>query len=90
MDKIERQKYTRKYLEPEEILDIVIKKVPQKLTRENMITPEEERNLLNACGENIIDKTFITVHAESGSRPGEILDLRIGHAGFLKNGGVII
>ena len=85
-----RRKYSRKHPEPSEILDIAIKKVPQKLTREDMITQEEESELLNACGENIRDKAFIAVHAEAGSRPGEILNLRIGHVEFLKNGGVII
>ena len=85
-----RRKYSRKHPEPEEILDITIKKVPQKLTREDMLTVEEEAELLNACGENIRDKAFIAVHAESGSRPGEILNLRIGHVEFLQNGGAII
>lgn len=85
-----RRTYSRKYPEPEEIRDIAIKRVPQKLTRKDMITSEEEMELLNACGENIRDKAFISIHGEAGSRPGEILNLRIGHIEFLKNGGVII
>lgn len=85
-----RRKYSRKHPEPEEILDINCKKVAQKLTREDMITQEEEQELLEACGENLRDKALIALHAEAGSRAGETLNIRIGHIKFLDNGGAII
>ena len=64
-----RRRYSRKHPEPEEILDITIKKVPQKLTREDMLTVEEQaaetaRKVLNLSDQETSKlKSFNRSHA---------------------------
>ena len=85
-----RRLQDKKFPEPEEIIDISIKKVTQKLSREDLLTIDEEKELIAACGDNLRDKALLALHIESGSRAGETLNIRIGHITFLQNGGAII
>jgi integrase len=81
-----RRLWNKKVQEPVEIIDIDVKKVKQKLTREDMLTPEEKEDLLDACGDNLRDKAFIAVIDDAGARAGEALNTRIGHLVFGDNG----
>ena len=85
-----KREYDKKIPEPEEILDITIKRVGQKLTRNELLKQGEISELLEACGDNLRDKALISVHAEAGDRAGETLNIRIGHVTFLNNGGAVI
>ena len=64
-------------LDPYEIQGIKMKKVKDKLVREDLVTDEDREKILNACGENQRDRAIIDSHDESGCRPGETLSLRI-------------
>ena len=85
-----RREYNRKLAEPQEIANISISKVSNKLKREDLLTEDELNQLLDACGDNLRDKAYIATHAESGDRAGESLSPRISDVTFLKNGGAIL
>lgn len=85
-----KREYDRRVPEPVEIIDITIKKVSSKITREDLLTNAEKTELLDACGDNLRDKALISIHEEAGDRAGETLNLRIGHVKFLENGGAVI
>jgi len=56
---------------------IKIKKPKDKLTREDLPTDEEVQKILAACADSSRDKAMISVHAEAGTRIGELLGMRI-------------
>ena len=85
-----RRKFDKRYSEPEEIRNISIKRVEKKLTREDLLTSDERKELVDACGSNLRDRALISFHDEAGSRAGETLNMRIGSIEFLNNGGAII
>jgi len=85
-----RRKYDKRYTEPEETRDISIKKVEKKLTREDLLTPEERKEIIDACGANLRDRALLSFHDEAGSRAGETLNMRVGNIEFLNNGGAVI
>ena len=68
----------KKVGDPIETRDIETKQVESKVTREQLITPEELKKLLDACT-NIRDKALIHVHYDAGTRIGEILSVQIKH-----------
>lgn len=74
---------------PEETKDIHLKPVKDKVSRESLITQAELDRLLFACGGSLRDKALIHCHAEAGTRPGEILNLKIKHVKFDQYGAVI-
>ena len=47
------------------------------LTREDLPTDEEVRKIIDACADSIRDKAMFSVHADAGTRVGELLGLRI-------------
>ena len=72
--------------DPEETRKIRLRKPKDKITRENLLEDQDLEKLLMACGENLRDRAFISVHFEAGTRPGEILSLQLKHVEFDKNG----
>jgi len=75
--------------DPIETKGIKIKKVKDKIIREDLLTDEDRTTLLQACAENLRDKAFIDCHSEAGTRPGEILSLLIKHVKFDKYGAIL-
>lgn len=83
---------TRNFVEvgdPPETKWIKPKYVQDKIVRENLISEEDLERLLRACGGNQRDRAFVHCHIEAGTRPGEILNLRIKHVKFDKYGAVL-
>lgn len=58
--------------DPPETKDVKIKRVKDKIVREDLITEADKTKLLHACGENARDRAFIDCHLEAGTRPGEM------------------
>jgi site-specific recombinase XerC len=75
--------------DPQETKGVKIKKVKDKIVREDLITEEDRTNLLQICADNLRDRAFIDCHSEAGTRPGEILSLQIKHVKFDKYGAQI-
>jgi site-specific recombinase XerC len=64
--------------DPEETKGIKMKKVKNKLVREDLLTDEDISKIIRATI-NPRDRALLAVQAEAGTRPGEILSLRIKH-----------
>ena len=75
--------------DPPETKIVKMRRVKEKLVREDLITDEELQRLIKACGENLRERTIISVHAEANTRPGEILTLQIKHVKFDEYGAKI-
>jgi len=75
--------------DPPETKNVRMKKVKDKIAREDLLDEEDRIKLLHACGENARDRALIDCHMEAGTRPGEILNLRIKHVLFDKHGAVL-
>lgn len=65
------------------------KKIQDKLTREDLPTDEEVQKILAVCADSSRDKAMFAVHAEAGTRIGELLGMKIKDFTLDKNGGVI-
>ena len=65
------------------------KKPKDKLTREDLPTNEEVLKILDACADSSRDKAMISVHAEAGTRIGELLGMKIKDFTIDNNGGII-
>jgi len=65
------------------------KRPKDKLTREDLPTDEELQKILSACADSTRDKAMISVHAEAGTRVGELLGLKIKDFTLDKFGGII-
>jgi len=63
--------------------------VKDKLTREDLPTDEEIQKLLAVCADSSRDKAMLAVHAEAGTRIGELLGLKIKDFRLDNNGGII-
>jgi len=59
--------------DPMETKWIRIRRIKEKLTRDMLISDEEKRALLKACGENLRDRAFIHTFMDAGCRPEKIL-----------------
>jgi len=73
---------------PPELKNVKTKTVPDKIVREELVTPEDIANLLSVCS-NLRDKALLHVHYEAGTRPGELLSLKIKHVKQDKYGMII-
>ena len=71
---------------PPETVRVRMRKVRDKIIREDLLTEDDISRLLFACGENARDRALIDCHYEGGTRPGEILSLQIKHVKFDKYG----
>jgi integrase len=65
------------------------KRPKDKLTREDLPTDEEIQKLLSACADSTRDKAMFAVHAEAGTRAGELLGFTIKDFTLDKFGGII-
>ena len=72
--------------DPPETVRVRMRKVRDKIIREDLLTEDDISRLLFACGENARDRALIDCHYEGGTRPGEILSLQIKHVKFDKYG----
>jgi len=75
--------------DPQETKQVKLKHVRDSLSREDLITDDDLKKILKACGENQRDRAFIDCHSEAGTRPTEILSLQIKHVKFDKYGAVL-
>ncbi len=75
--------------DPPETKNVKIKKVKDKIVREDLLTEDDRTRLLHVCGENARDRALIDCHFEAGTRPGEILNLQIRHVKFDKYGAIL-
>lgn len=75
--------------DPPQTKHIKMKRVEDKISREELITDDDLTRILHVCGENQRDRAFIDCQHEAGTRPGEILSLKIKHVKFDDNGAVI-
>jgi len=75
--------------DPPETKHIKMKRVKDKIAREDLLTESDRTRLLHACGENSRDRALIDCFYDSGVRPGEILNLQIKHVKFDKHGIVL-
>ena len=74
--------------DPPETKDVKIRQVSDKLIRENLIEKNDYDKLIDAC-KNPRDRTMFAVQDEAGTRPGELLSLRLRHVKFDDIGAVI-
>ncbi len=75
--------------DPQETRQVKLKHVRDSLAREDLITDDDLKKILKACGENQRDRTFIDCHSEAGTRPTEILSMQIKHVKFDKYGALL-
>lgn len=75
--------------DPTETKNIKIKRVKDKISREDLLTESDLTRLLFSCGEHLRDKELIDCHLEAGTRPGEILNLQIKHVEIDNLGAVL-
>lgn len=68
--------------DPPETAQIRMKRVKDKIIREDLLTEDDISRLLHVCGENARDRALIDCHYEGGTRPGEILSILIKHVKF--------
>ena len=68
---------------------IKLKKIKDKLTREDLPTDDEVQKILSVCADSSRDKAMISVHAEAGTRIGELLGMKIKDFTIDNNGGMI-
>lgn len=75
--------------DPEATKWIKLKKVKDRIAREDLLTQDDLNRLLRVCSHNPRDYALIHVHYEGGTRPGEILNLKIKHVMFDEYGAKI-
>lgn len=75
--------------DPDETKRVKIKKVKDKIIREDLITEADLTKLLHACKENQRDRALIDCQSEAGTRPGEMLNLLIKHVKFDNYGAIL-
>lgn len=75
--------------DPIETRSVKLRPVKSKIVREQLLTDDDIKQLLRACGHNPRDKALIDVHYEAGTRPGELLNLKIKHVKFDEFGALI-
>ena len=72
-----------------ELLSVVCKTPKDKLTREDLPTDDDCKQLLNACADSLMDKAMFGTHMEAGTRAKELLSLQIKHVVFDEYGAII-
>ena len=65
------------------------KKPRDKLTREDLPTDQEIQQILSACANSTRDKAMLSLHAEAGTRVGELLGMKIKDFTIDQFGGII-
>lgn len=72
-----------------ELLCIRCKTPKDKLTREDLPTDDECKELLRACGDSLMNKAMFAVHMEAGTRVKELLSMQIKHVVIDEYGAMI-
>jgi integrase len=72
-----------------ELLNVICKTPKDKLTREDLPTDDDCKQLLNACGDSLMEKAMFAVDMEASTRVGELLSLQIKHVVFDQYGAMI-
>jgi len=83
---------SRRYAEvgdPDETREIRLQSVFNKIARKDLISDSDREKLLDACIGNLRDRALIDCHLEAGTRPSEILNLRIHHVKFDQFGAIL-
>ncbi len=75
--------------DPPETRGIKTQMVLNKIARKDLITQKDRQKLLAACTGNLRDMAFIDCHLEAGTRPSEILNMRIHHVQFDEIGAIL-
>ena len=75
--------------DPPETKGVKSRQVKDYLVREELLTDLEYRMLMQAAEKNYRVKALIAVHYEAGTRPSELLSLRLKHVQFDKFGAII-
>ena len=75
--------------DPEETRKIRVNRPRDKIVREDLVTEEDKKKLLDGCAGNLRDRALIDVQSEAGTRAGEILTLKIKDVKFDEYGAVI-
>lgn len=75
--------------DPPETRGIKTQIVFNKIARKDLITQKDRQKLLEACAGNLRDRALIDCHLEAGTRPSEILNLRIHHIQFDELGAIL-
>ena len=71
--------------DPPETKNVKTKKVGSKVSREELVTEDDKKALLEACKSSnhpSRDRAFIDCQGEAGTRPGEMLSLKIKNVKF--------
>lgn len=87
--KLGRRNHSEVDSDPVETKNIKTKKVKGKVVREHLLTEQDLEKLLRACGASLRDRALIHVQYEAGTRPGELLSLKIKHVKFDEHGAFI-
>jgi len=74
--------------DPPETKDVKIRLVSDKLVRENLIEKSDYDRIIYAC-KNSRDRAIFAVQAEAGTRPSELLSMKLKHVKFDDIGAVI-
>ena len=72
-----------------ELRFIKCRKIKDKLTREDLPTDEDCKEILRACGDSLMDRAMLAVHMEAGTRVKELLSLQIKHVVVDEYGAII-
>lgn len=75
--------------DPPETKGIKTQIVFNNIARKDLITEKDRQKLLDACAANLRDRAFIDCHLEAGTRPSEILNLRVHHVYFDDLGAIL-
>jgi site-specific recombinase XerC len=65
------------------------KRPKDKLTREDLPTDDEVKRIISTCADSSRDKAMLAIHAEAGTRIGELLDMKIKDFTLDAHGGII-
>ncbi len=74
--------------DPDETKLVKLKKIRDTIARENLLTESDRTRLLHVAT-HPRDKALIDVQFEAGTRPGELLSLKVKHVKFDKYGAII-
>jgi len=75
--------------DPQQTKWIKLRKVKDRIAREDLLTEDDRTKLLHTCKKNPRDRALFDVQFEAGTRPGELLNLKIKHVKFDDYGAII-
>lgn len=75
--------------DPQETAGVRMRRVKDSISREDLLTEADLTRLLYACGQSARDRALIHCQYDGGTRPGEILNLRIKDVKFDDYGAIL-